>query len=137
MSARRKTKLPNVSLLNIPCYLQGAFDGLCCYYTGAMMLVSLFPEYEHRFGGLRSGRITKHFSDDPLLANFHANSQDKDDRQVLATWFHKGEYVKKVTCLCIYDSFSSVYRIFAGVGRCKAQMLSRRSGNCDSQNRRL
>lgn len=65
--SNRRGKLNHVELLNVPCYGQGAFDSLCAYYTGAMMLSTLFPEYNTRFGKAARQRTTKHVSDDPLV----------------------------------------------------------------------
>ncbi|MCY3627466.1 MAG: hypothetical protein OXG88_07495 [Gammaproteobacteria bacterium] len=101
MSKTKKTKLPEVELLNVPHYRQGSFDGLCCYYTGAMMLVTLFPEYEKQFGSLRSAskspRVAKSNSADPLISNYKPN--ESDDRKALATWFHQGEHVRNATTI--------------------------------------
>lgn len=88
-------KLPRVELLNVPSYRQGSFDGLCAYYTAAMMLSALFPEYSTRFGETNRKRATKKLAEDPLITN-----QDGDDhRKVLAKWFYQGEHVEKVTII--------------------------------------
>ena len=92
--SNRRGKLNHVELLNVPCYGQGAFDSLCAYYTGAMMLSTLFPEYNTRFGKAARQRTTKHVSDDPLVKHHPNNS---DDRHALARWFYMGEYIETVT----------------------------------------
>ena len=85
--------LPRVELLNVPAYRQGSFDNLCAYYTGAMMLSALFPEYTRSFGETASERATKKLSNDPLIKN----SGGKDHRRILAKWYYQGEYVSEVT----------------------------------------
>lgn len=89
----KKKKLPHVKLLNVPCYRQGTFDGLCAYYTAAMMLSALFPEFAWRFGEAKGERTTKRLSDDPLIKNY----SNEDHRLILARWFYMGEYVKTAT----------------------------------------
>ena len=83
-----------VELLNVPMYGQGMFDGLCAYYTGAMMLATLFPEYAGEFGRATS-KAVKSMSRDPLIRNYGA----KDDRVALAKWFHHGETIDTVVQL--------------------------------------
>ena len=92
MKSRKHQKLSQVELLNVPSYNQGWFDSLCTYYTTAMMLATLFPEYEAKFGQLRGERMSKHGSDDPILSN---HSPRGDSQKVLAKWFYKGESIKK------------------------------------------
>ena len=92
--SKRKTKLDHVELLNVPCYRQGTFDSLCAYYTGAMMLSALFPQYGTQFGEAARQRTTKNVSDDPLVKH-HPNN--KDDRLALARWFYMGEWIETVT----------------------------------------
>ena len=93
--SKRTKKLPSVELLNVPSYRQGTFDSLCAYYTAAMMLSTLFPEYAKRFGVTARERATKNLSDDPLIKNY----SDEDHRLILGRWFYQGEYVKKVTTI--------------------------------------
>ena len=77
-----------VELLNLPDYKQGEFDNLCTYYTGAMMLATLFPVYAAHFGS--SGeRTTKRMSKDPIIGNY----SKADHRHVLAKWFYRGEWI--------------------------------------------
>ena len=83
-----------VELLNVPMYGQGEFDGLCAYYTGAMMLATLFPDYYVEFGRATS-RAVKSMSRDPLMRHYGA----EDDRITLARWFHHGETIEKVVQL--------------------------------------
>ena len=92
---RRKKKLPRVELLNVPSYRQGSFDSLCVYYTAAMMLSSLFPEYERQFGVAARERATKNLSADPLIHYYSG----EDDRLVLGRWYYIGEYVRKATTI--------------------------------------
>ena len=81
----------DVELLNVPRYGQGTFDGLCAYYTGAMMLATLFPEYAVKFGKAKP-RATKYMSLDPLIGKYGA----EDNRRVLSRWFYHGETIDKV-----------------------------------------
>ena len=90
---KRKPKLPRVALLNVPAYRQGSFDSLCAYYTGAMMLSTLHPEYVSSFGRAARQRATKRLSDDPIIKRY----DDKDQRVGLARWFYQGEFVRDVT----------------------------------------
>ena len=80
-----------VELLNVPRYGQGTFDSLCAYYTGAMMLATLFPEYAVQFGTAMS-RATKYMSLDPLIREYGV----EDNRKVLARWYYHGESIEKV-----------------------------------------
>jgi len=85
----------SVKLLNVPHYCQGTFDGLCVYYTGAMMLASLFPEYAARFGA--SGKaLHPQMSRDPLIAEHRPPRDGRNDPRTLARWFYLGEYVHEV-----------------------------------------
>lgn len=77
--------------MNVPRYGQGTFDSLCAYYTGAMMLATLFPEYAVEFGQAMP-RATKYMSLDPLIREYGL----EDNRRVLARWFYHGETIKKV-----------------------------------------
>lgn len=95
MKPKKRTKLPMVELLNVPSYQQGSFDSLCTYYTTAMMLVTLFPEYEANFGQVRGVRVAKYSTEDPIFSN-HSNG---DSRLALATWFYKGEHIRKSTTI--------------------------------------
>ena len=89
-------KLPRVELLNVPSHRQGAFDNLCVYYTAAMMLSALFPEYTRRFGETARERATRNLSNDPLITNYGG----KDDHQrILARWYYQGEYISKATTI--------------------------------------
>lgn len=58
-----------------------------------MMLVSLFPEYESKFGRLRGVNLVTRGSNDPIFSNHRG----RDLQKVLATWFYKGEYVTEST----------------------------------------
>ena len=80
-----------MKLLNVPQYYQGTFDGLCAYYTGAMMLSALFPEYSQQFGQAKGQRATKHMSIDPLISD-----DRKDDRMNLSSWFYHGRNIEDV-----------------------------------------
>lgn len=87
------TKGREVELLNVPLYEQGTFDGLCAYYTGAMMLATLFPQFAVEFGMMKTKTSAKHMSRDPLIME---HGGDDDDRKVLAKWYYLGENIKKV-----------------------------------------
>ncbi|MDE0644695.1 MAG: hypothetical protein OXH84_00445 [Gammaproteobacteria bacterium] len=98
-----RKKSYTVELLNVPHYRQGEFDCLCTYYTGAMMLTTMFPRYDYLFrsGWSQRSRTSKYFSDDPLMANFNpeskGNRKSEDHRLILSRWFSQGEYIEKVT----------------------------------------
>lgn len=87
--------MPRDELLNVSSYRQGTFDNLYAYYTAAMMLSTLFPEYTGRFGEAGRIRTTKMVSNDPIISNYG----DKDTRLVLARWFYHGEYISKATAI--------------------------------------
>lgn len=91
MRRNPEAKGTEVELLNIPRYGQGTFDSLCAYYTGAMMLATLFPEYAVEFGKAKS-KTTKFMSLDPLIRQYGS----EDNRKVLARWFYHGESIEKV-----------------------------------------
>lgn len=91
MRRNPEAKGTDVELLNVPRYGQGAFDSLCAYYTGAMMLATLFPEYAVEFGKAMP-RATKYMSLDPLIREYGS----EDNRKVLARWFYHGESIEKV-----------------------------------------
>lgn len=80
-----------VELLNVPHYSQGDFDGLCVYYSGAMMLSTLIPEISALFG-TAGERATKFMSRDPLIATQNTS----DQRKKLASWFYHGETVSSL-----------------------------------------
>lgn len=80
-----------VELLNVPDYKQGEFDGLCTYYTGAMMLATLFPAYAAYFGQSRTTTTSKRMSGDPIIENHPGNT---DHRKVLARWLYRGEWIE-------------------------------------------
>ena len=91
MKRKPEAKGTAVELLNVPRYGQGTFDSLCAYYTGAMMLATLYPEYSPSFGNALE-RATKYMSLDPLIQHYGW----EDNRRVLARWFYRGENVDKV-----------------------------------------
>ena len=82
-----------VKLLNVPHYYQGTFDSLCVYYTGAMMLAALFPEYGPRFGASPNRKVSPRMSRDPLIAMHRPSGDGRNDPRTLARWFYLGEYV--------------------------------------------
>ena len=92
---KRRGKLPRVELLNVPSYRQGTFDSLCAYYSAAMMLSTLFPEYTRSFGEAARTRATRNVSDDPLISYY----SNEDDRLVLAKWFYQGAYISRTTTI--------------------------------------
>lgn len=86
-------------LLNVPLYSQGHYDGLCAYYTTAMMLAALYPSFARTFGQMnrrrggrrgsaRGGRVA-----DPIIRHYPRRS--RSDRDILAAWFYEGEYLRK------------------------------------------
>ena len=93
--SKRTGKLPRVELLNVPSYRQGTFDGLCTYYTAAMMLSALFPEYTRNFGAAARRNANKNMSNDPLIKNYG----DGDHKTILARWYYHGETVSKATAI--------------------------------------
>ena len=97
-----RNRRTRAELLNIPWYQQGNFDGLCAYYTGAMMLAALYPRFVREFGELTrrpSGRGRR--GDDPLIrlykGSFRRPRAGSDDRYILARWYYEGEYLQTVT----------------------------------------
>lgn len=87
-------------LLNVPLYAQGHYDGLCTYYSTAMMLAALYPSFARDFGQMnrrrggrrgsarRGGRVT-----DPIIR--HYPRRTRTDRDILAEWFYEGEYLSR------------------------------------------
>ncbi len=101
-SLRPRNRRTQVQLLSIPCYQQGHFDGLCAYYTGAMMLAALYPQFDREFGELTrrpSGRGRRRV-EDPLIrlykGDYRKPRAGSDDRYVLARWYYEGEYLETV-----------------------------------------
>lgn len=84
-----------VELLNVPDYKQGGLDRLCTYYTGAMMLATLFPALAAFFGEPKGERTTKRMSLDPIIRHY----SNEDHRLVLARWFYFGEWIKKLVAI--------------------------------------
>jgi len=82
-----------VELLGVPYYCQGMHDALCTYYSAAMLLATLHPEYQDRFGrGARRQRVGLKV-EDPLIKNFPGPSKDSNEH-VLSSWFYRGAYLK-------------------------------------------
>ena len=92
MRRRSDAKGTAVELLSVPTYGQGTFDSLCAYYTGAMMLATLVPDYAVEFGRATS-KAVKSMSRDPLFRQYGNN---EDNRTVVARWFHHGETIENV-----------------------------------------
>ena len=94
---KRRTR---AELLSIPDYRQGHFDGLCAYYTGAMMLAALYPQFAREFGELARRPSGRGQVDDPLIRQYKGSYRRRklgsDDRYVLAQWYYEGEYVETV-----------------------------------------
>ena len=103
---RPRNRRTRAELLSVPHYRQGHFDGLCAYYTGAMMLAALYPRFEREFGELTrrpSGRGTRGAHvDDPLIRLYKgtyrrpSSKAAGDDRHVLARWYYEGEFLRTV-----------------------------------------
>jgi len=83
----------SVNLLNVPHYHQGTFDGLCAYYTGAMMLAALFPQYAPRFGTSPNRIVSPLMSRDPLITMHRPPPDGRNDPRTLARWFYLGEHI--------------------------------------------
>lgn len=82
----------SVELLGVPNYYQGSHDSLCIYYTAAMLLATLHPEYQDLFGrGARRRRVGLKV-EDPLIKNFPGSQ--KIPKEVLSSWFYGGAYLK-------------------------------------------
>ena len=92
--------LEQVELLNVPHYRQGDFDGLCAYYSGAMMLASLYPRFSMQFGELLAKRRPSKRALDPMIRHYEGEYRKagpgKDDRYILARTFYEGQYVQDV-----------------------------------------
>lgn len=96
MRRRQEASGREVQLLNVPSYTQGTFDGMCLYYTGAMMLATLFPEYSYAFGESKKRAVAR-MSHDPLIKNYiDHTSVGEDDRAILARWYYLGETVERL-----------------------------------------
>ena len=82
-----------VQLLGVPHYFQGTHDSLCTYYSAAMLLASLYPEFQDFFGiGARRQKVGLKVYD-PIMRFFpHAPKETKD--RMLATWFYRGASLK-------------------------------------------
>jgi hypothetical protein len=81
-----------VELLGVPYYYQGTHDSLCVYYSAAMFLATLHPDYHDLFGrGARRQKVGLKV-EDPLIKNFPHNKQASNDR-VLSSWFYCGGYL--------------------------------------------
>ena len=82
-----------VELLNTPDYKQGESDSLCTYYTGAMMLATLYPAYVAAFGSSgTTEKTTKNVSNDPIITTY----SNQDHRHILARWFYFGEWIENM-----------------------------------------
>ena len=98
MSSARKDNLERVRLMNVPHYKQGDWDGLCVYYSGAMMIAALYPKLESWFGWAESFSNGQYRIEDPLISNYvgtakrgKSSSKSQKHRNILARWFYLGE----------------------------------------------
>lgn len=122
---RMNAKGTAVELLSVPRFGQGSFDSLCAYYTGAMMLATLFPEYETQFGRAML-RTTKYMSLDPMISNYSA----EDNRHILGRWYYHGETIDKVVKI-----LNAVMRGDARSTRFECRSLSRRESTSTRRSR--
>ncbi|MBI4911510.1 MAG: hypothetical protein HY823_02130 [Acidobacteria bacterium] len=82
-------------LQNIPGYNQGDHDGLCVYYSAAMLLVTLFPEMHTELGEGTRRRRVGFVTTDPLIAALAARRKE-DPEKTLADWHWRGRSLKEV-----------------------------------------
>ena len=82
-------------LQNIPYYTQGDHDGLCVYYSAAMLLVTLFPELHVEFGEGTRRRKVGFVTTDPLIAGLAAQRKESPEK-TLADWHWRGHSLREI-----------------------------------------
>lgn len=82
-------------LQNIPFYRQGDHDGMCVYYSAAMLLVTLFPELHTELGEGTRRRRVGFVTTDPILGGIAAFRHENPER-TLADWHWRGKQLKAV-----------------------------------------
>lgn len=110
-------------LQNIPSFRQGDHDGLCVYYSAAMLLVTLFPEMTTELGEGTRRPGTGFVTTDPLIAGL-ALQRNEAPEKVLADWHWRGLNLKDVfpvlNRIAVERSGRRAYRrLFAYFGRGK------------------
>ncbi|MCY1015890.1 hypothetical protein [Pyxidicoccus sp. MSG2] len=88
-----KSRADRVELLNIPDYRQGTHDGLCTYYSCAMLLATLHPEYQSMFGVGDRRRKAGLVVEDPLIKHFPRDGVNTTSDKALASWFYGGSHL--------------------------------------------
>lgn len=101
---RKINVVNNVQLLGVPWYGQGSLDGLCAYYSAAMMLSAFYPYKGSLFGESTAEKEVDFSILDPLIANYKGPKRSgpqmslkEKDRKILSRWFYSGENLKPVT----------------------------------------
>lgn len=82
-------------LQNIPSYHQGDHDGMCVYYSAAMLLVTLFPELQTDLGEGTRRRRVGFVTTDPIIGGL-AVRLGEDPEKTLADWHWRGKRLKEV-----------------------------------------
>lgn len=90
----QKKRADKVELLNIPDYRQGTHDALCTYYSCAMLLATIHPEYQSSFGVGERRRKAGLVVDDPLIRYFPRDSVNTTPEKAIASWFYGGAHIK-------------------------------------------
>jgi hypothetical protein len=88
------SRADKVELLNIPDYRQGTHDSLCTYYSCAMLLATIHPEYQSSFGVGERRKKAGLVVDDPFIKHFPRDSVNTTPDKALASWFYGGAYLK-------------------------------------------
>src|SRR5271168_5045620 len=86
-----------VTLLGLPAYRQGTHDALCTLYSAAILLATLFPEYETEFGQGHRHRGPLGTVRDPLIDC--ARTRKHDAEATVGRWFFDGLTIRKACAL--------------------------------------
>jgi hypothetical protein len=86
----------DVYVIGYPEYRQGSHDGLCVYYSAAMMLGSIFPDSRPLFGEgdrvRKAGIVTR----DPLFQHFEAREPTRGSGKGVCDWYFRGKELADV-----------------------------------------
>ena len=100
---RRTNVRDNVQLLGVPFYGQGSHDGLCTYYSAAMMLATFCPQHRSEFGESSAEDVADFSIQDPIIKHYKGPmrsgptmSTREKHRKILSRWFYRGENLKPV-----------------------------------------
>lgn len=90
-----KPRADRSELLNIPDYRQGTHDCLCTYYSCAMLLATIHPQYQEHFGVGSRRKKAGLVVEDPLIKYFQRDSVNTTPDKSLASWFYGGAHLHK------------------------------------------